>query len=276
MGRNALAAAYDMDGAFNNVSLTLTPGAEAQAVIDRLDGLLARYGGIGAFARKDQFSNRFLSEELKQLQTTATVFPSIFLGVAAFLLNVVVARLIATQREQIAVLKAFGYRPLAIGWHYLKLVLTVAFLGVAGGVALGAWFGQGLAGRLHGVVPLPLLALRAESGRHRHRPRGGGTGGGQRHAGGGGSGGAPAAGGRHASGNARGLSCHPARAAGPATAAEPADAHDPAPHRAAAAEIAAHRVRHRLRRRPHDGGQLPAWRHRFHGGHPVPSGGARR
>ncbi|KAF0100659.1 MAG: hypothetical protein FD187_1578 [bacterium] len=157
MGRNALAAAYDMDGAFNNVSLTLTPGAEAQAVIDRLDGLLARYGGIGAFARKDQFSNRFLSEELKQLQTTATVFPSIFLGVAAFLLNVVVARLIATQREQIAVLKAFGYRPLAIGWHYLKLVLTVAFLGVAGGVALGAWFGQGLAGVYMELYRFPYL-----------------------------------------------------------------------------------------------------------------------
>ena len=157
MGRNALAAAYDMDGAFNNVSLTLTPGAEAQAVIDRLDGLLARYGGIGAFARKDQFSNRFLSEELKQLQTTATVFPSIFLGVAAFLLNVVVARLIATQREQIAVLKAFGYRPLAIGWHYLKLVLTVAFIGVAGGVALGAWFGQGLAGVYMELYRFPYL-----------------------------------------------------------------------------------------------------------------------
>lgn len=145
MGRHALAAAYDMDGAFNSVSLTLTPGAEEQAVIDRLDGLLARYGGIGAYGRKDQFSNRFLSEELKQLQTTATVFPSIFLGVAAFLLNVVVTRLIATQREQIAILKAFGYHHLAIGWHYLKLVMAVAVFGVAGGVALGAWFGKGLA-----------------------------------------------------------------------------------------------------------------------------------
>ena len=157
MGRHALAAAYDMDGAFNNVSLSLTPGADEQAVIDRLDGLLARYGGIGAYGRKDQFSNRFLSEELKQLQTTATVFPSIFLGVAAFLLNVVVTRLIATQREQIAILKAFGYRHLAIGWHYLKLVLSVAFIGVAGGVALGAWFGQGLAGVYMELYRFPYL-----------------------------------------------------------------------------------------------------------------------
>jgi putative ABC transport system permease protein len=145
MGRHALAIAYGMDGAFNSVTLTLTPGANEQAVIDRLDDRLAAYGGIGAFARKDQFSNRFLNEELKQLRTTATVFPAIFLGVAAFLLNVVVTRLIATQREQIAILKAFGYTRIAVGAHYLKLVLAVTLLGVAGGVALGAWFGTGLA-----------------------------------------------------------------------------------------------------------------------------------
>ncbi len=145
MGRHALSIAYGMDGAFNSVTLTLAPGANAQGVIDRLDDLLAPYGGVGAYARRDQFSNRFLAEELKQLRTTATVFPAIFLGVAAFLLNVVVTRLIATQREQIAILKAFGYRPLAIGAHYLGLVLAVTLTGVAGGVALGAWFGHGLA-----------------------------------------------------------------------------------------------------------------------------------
>jgi putative ABC transport system permease protein len=144
MGRNALAAAYDMEGAFNNASATLARGAHVQDVLDSMDAILGPYGGTGAYARKDQFSNRFLSEELKQLQTTATIFPAIFLGVAAFLLNVVVSRLIALQREQIAILKAFGYTNLAIGWHYVKLVMLVVVIGVAAGVALGAWFGQGL------------------------------------------------------------------------------------------------------------------------------------
>jgi putative ABC transport system permease protein len=144
MGRNALAAAYDMEGAFNTVALTLARGAVEQDVIDRVDALLAPYGGTGAYGRKDQFSNRFLTEELKQLQTTATVFPAIFLGVAAFLLNVVVSRLIALQREQIAILKAFGYDGLTIGWHFVKLVMCVIVLGVVAGIGLGAWFGQGL------------------------------------------------------------------------------------------------------------------------------------
>ncbi|MFZ5466174.1 MAG: ABC transporter permease [Pseudomonadota bacterium] len=145
MGRNALAAAYDMDGAFNSLALTLSQGAQVQDVIERLDAVLAPHGGTGAYARKDQFSNRFLSEELNQLKTTATVFPAIFLGVAAFLLNVVLGRLISLQREQIAILKAFGYTHPAIGWHYVKLVMLITFLGVAAGTALGAWFGQGLA-----------------------------------------------------------------------------------------------------------------------------------
>ncbi|MDP1926923.1 MAG: FtsX-like permease family protein [Thiobacillus sp.] len=144
MGRSALAAAYDMEGAFNQVSLTLARDANEQDVIDRVDAILATYGGTGAYGRKNQFSNRFLTEELKQLRTMATIFPAIFLGVAAFLLNVVLSRLIALQREQIAILKAFGYSYLAIGAHYVKLVLLMALLGVAAGVALGAWFGQGL------------------------------------------------------------------------------------------------------------------------------------
>ena len=144
-GRNALAAAFDMEGAFNDVALTLARDARAQDVIDGVDAILAAYGGTGAYRRADQFSNRFLSEELKQLQTTAALFPAIFLGVAAFLLNIVVSRLTALQRAEIAILKAFGYGPAAIGVHYVKLVLAIVALGVAAGIALGAWFGRGLA-----------------------------------------------------------------------------------------------------------------------------------
>jgi putative ABC transport system permease protein len=145
MGRNALGAAYDMEGAFNSASATLAHDAHAQEVLDRIDAVLGTYGGTGAYPRKDQFSNRFLSEELKQLQTTATIFPAIFLGVAAFLLNVVISRLIALQRDQIAILKAFGYTHVAIGWHFVKFVLVVVTIGVAAGTGLGTWFGRWLA-----------------------------------------------------------------------------------------------------------------------------------
>ena len=144
MGRKALAAAFDMDGAFNDVSLALLPYASDAEVIDRLDQLLEPFGGVGAVARRDQVSNWYLENEMHQLQQMAVILPPIFLAVAAFLLNVVVARLIETEREQIGLLKAFGYGNLEVGWHYLKLVLAVTSLGIVVGFAGGVWLGRGL------------------------------------------------------------------------------------------------------------------------------------
>jgi putative ABC transport system permease protein len=146
MSRNALGTAYDMDGAFNDVVLTLTRNADLDDVLVRLDVIIARYGGLGSYGRKDQLSNRFLTEEFKQLQRSAEIFPTIFISVAAFLLNVVISRTVSTQREQVAALKAFGYSNLRVGIHYVKLVVMIVLIGVAGGIAVGIWLGKGLGG----------------------------------------------------------------------------------------------------------------------------------
>lgn len=148
MGRHGLGVANNMDGAFNDLSLTLTSGAHPDDVITHLDSILGKYGGLGAYARKDQMSHRFLTEEFRQLQRSADIFPAIFIGVAAFLLNVVVTRTISTQRDQIAVIKAFGYRNSDIGLHYMKLVALIVLLGIAVGLGIGAWLGRGL-GRIY-------------------------------------------------------------------------------------------------------------------------------
>ncbi len=144
MAKTPLSSAYDMQGAFNDVVLTLDSQANPDDIISQLDHLLAPYGGLGAYGRKDQLSNHFLDEELKQLKTTATMFPIIFFGVAAFLLNIVMTRLIRLQREEIANLKAFGYSNFAVGIHYMKLVSIIVALGVLAGVGLGALLGTGL------------------------------------------------------------------------------------------------------------------------------------
>jgi putative ABC transport system permease protein len=135
--RDALAAAYDMDGAFNRVAIKLAPGASERAVVDKLSARLSRYGGREAHGREDQASHTMLENEIKVQRVLGTVLPSIFLSVAAFLLNVVVSRLVTTQREQIAALKALGYPNRTIGVHYLKLVLVIVGLGGVLGVALG-------------------------------------------------------------------------------------------------------------------------------------------
>ncbi|MEW6262849.1 MAG: FtsX-like permease family protein [Thermodesulfobacteriota bacterium] len=148
MSRTAMAAAYNMEGAFNDVTFKVAAGAKVEDVLDRLDLLLDPYGSQGAYGRHDQMSHRYLSEEFRQLAQMAFIFPVIFMGVAAFLLNVVISRLVNTQREQAAALKAFGYGNLDIGWHYLKLVLAIVIIGAAGGIAAGVWLGQGL-GRMY-------------------------------------------------------------------------------------------------------------------------------
>jgi putative ABC transport system permease protein len=164
MARAPLAAAYDMEGAFNNVTLTLRREARAEDVIDRLDRLLAPFGGTGAVARVDQLSHRFLSEELAQQQTIATVFPVIFFAVAAFLLNVVTARLIALQRDQVGVLKAFGYSDLQVGWHYAGFVALIAAVGIVGGILVGVWMGQGMSRVYTRFYSLPSLVYVIEPG----------------------------------------------------------------------------------------------------------------
>ena len=135
--REALAAAYDMQGAFNRVAVKLAPGASEPVAIAGLTRLLGPYGGREAHGRAEQPSHAMLDNEIKGQRVIGTVLPAIFLGVAAFLLNVVVSRLVATQREQIAALKALGYPNAAIAAHYLKLVLLIVLLGLALGIAVG-------------------------------------------------------------------------------------------------------------------------------------------
>jgi putative ABC transport system permease protein len=144
--RDTLAAAYDMDGAFNRIAIKLAPGASATETIAGVERLISPYGGREAYGREDQISHAMLRNEIREQQVLGTVLPSIFLAVAAFLLNVVVSRLVATQREQIAALKALGYRNRSIAGYYLKLVLVIVVAGLLLGVALGKWLGVMLIG----------------------------------------------------------------------------------------------------------------------------------
>ena len=121
MSEKGLAGLFDLDGAFNDVTLSLLPQASEPEVIKQLDQLLGRYGGTGAYGRKDQLSHAFLDAELRQLDALRRVMPPIFLLVSAFLINITLSRTIALEREQIGLLKALGFGPLPIATHYIKV-----------------------------------------------------------------------------------------------------------------------------------------------------------
>jgi putative ABC transport system permease protein len=142
MDHDALAAAFDLRGAFNDVVLALTPGARVEDVISRLDSVLEPYGGIGAYARKDHVSHATLSGDIDQLSASIQVAAPLFLGVVAFLLHMLMMRHVETEREYIGVLKAFGYGNGTIVWHYLKLVLAIVLVGVVMGLVGGAQLGR--------------------------------------------------------------------------------------------------------------------------------------
>ena len=146
MNHEALSMAYNLEGAFNDVVLSLLRGASSDEVLARLDDLIQPYGGLGSYTRKDQASHMFIDNEIEQNRQTGFIMPAIFLGVAAFLLNVVLTRIINLQREQIAALKAFGYSNWEVGTHYLKLVLLIVGVGLVIGLPLGAWMGRGVTG----------------------------------------------------------------------------------------------------------------------------------
>lgn len=136
--RRHLATAFDMEGGFNDISLSLVEGAPAAPAIAQLDQLIEPYGGLGAIPRALQVSHWYLQNEMAGLRGMAVVLPMIFLGIAAFLLNVVLRRMIAVQREQIAVLKALGYSNFRLGVHFVQWAVLVSVIGGALGIGLGA------------------------------------------------------------------------------------------------------------------------------------------
>ena len=137
----------------------MLPGANEAGVIERMDKLLEPFGGLGAYGRDDQISHRFLTDEIAQDRITGIFVPSIFLAIAAFLIHVVLSRLVSTQRNPIGLLKAFGYSDVAVGIHYLKFSLVAVAFGTAVGAPLGIWLGGGLAQMYQNFFRFPELSF---------------------------------------------------------------------------------------------------------------------
>jgi putative ABC transport system permease protein len=164
MARPAVEAAFDLEGAFDQVVLRVAPGARVDGVVEAVDALLRPFGGLGAFGRDRLVSNRFLTDEIRQLDNMATVLPAIFLGVAAFLVSVALTRLVAAQRMQVGMLKALGYADSTIGVHYAAYAAAIALLGAAVGAGLGHALGAYMSRMYMDFYRFPLLDYRADPG----------------------------------------------------------------------------------------------------------------
>ena len=137
MSEDVLAAAFNLSGAFNSVTLGITRGTDVEQVKDALETLLKPYGGTGPYGRKDQTSNAFLDGELQQWDMMVRVLPPIFLVITTFLVNMVLSRLVTLEREQIGLLKALGY-----GVPPVTAALMGVITGCVGGIVRDVLAGQ--------------------------------------------------------------------------------------------------------------------------------------
>ena len=162
MSREALGPAFNMKDGFNDLAISLTRDADEREVIARLDRLLDRYGCLGAYGRSDHISHRFLADEFGELRAYGLILPTLFLCIVSFLLNILLSRLVSTQRTQIAVLKAFGYTNFEIGLHYLELAFVSITAGTIAGIGFGLWLGSGMMNIYARYFHFPALQLKAD------------------------------------------------------------------------------------------------------------------
>ena len=162
MAHEELEALLDLRGAINEVAVLLTRGADEPSAVGAIDRVLEPYGGRGAYGRSSQASHRMLEEHIRSLRSLVVVLPSIFLIVAAFLVNIVLSRIVATQREQIGLLKAFGYSSGRVAAHYLELSALIILPGIVLGIPLGGWLGMIFAEFFARFFRFPVLVFEIE------------------------------------------------------------------------------------------------------------------
>lgn len=159
MNERELATAFELDGAFNSVLVDVAPGIDTAPVMAELDRVLAPYGGLIAFNRRDHPSAVRLDDELRILRGISVAFPLVFLSIAAFMTSAVLSRLIRLQREQIAQLKAFGYSSNEVGFHYLKFAVVIVAVATVVGGGAGAWLGGNVVDLYHRFFKFPNLVF---------------------------------------------------------------------------------------------------------------------
>jgi len=163
MQREAVAAAFDMAGAFNDLALTLDRRARLQPVLDAVDDSLSPYGGLGAHGRDRQISNSFIDAEIQQLRSMALVLPPVFFAISAFLVAMVLGRIVTLERSEIGLLKALGYSDVEVCIHYLMLAGLIAVAGIGIGWATGTWLARGMAELYVAFFDFPFLIFRVPS-----------------------------------------------------------------------------------------------------------------
>jgi putative ABC transport system permease protein len=149
-----------MDGACNNILGTVHDPERLDSILDSAEEILEPYGVFAKTKRENQISNRFLSDEIRGLEVSAKVVPTIFLGIASMVLLVLLNRMVRKERTEIGLIKAYGYANTTVAWHYLKFALILAVIGCIGAFFVGQWLANELIKMYVLFYQFPLLRAR--------------------------------------------------------------------------------------------------------------------
>lgn len=150
----------------SQVLVRFAPGADP-ALSRQLEELARANGAASTFTKTDQPSNAALHEDIAGFGELSLLFPLLFLGAGGLATYVLLARLVRSQRTQIGLLLANGFRRRTVFTHYVAFGLAATIGGAIPGVLLGAALGgelttgytAELAIPVHVVEPHPLTIV---------------------------------------------------------------------------------------------------------------------
>lgn len=142
---------------YTNIAVRLEPGADEARVIKQVEKILDPYHIVETVKQPDQPSNFSLQEEIKQNQSLAFFMPFLILSISSLSLGIALSRLVQSQRGEIGLAKALGYRDWQVLTHYLLFSLFIAAGGSIVGFALGDFFGRQITALYANILGIPFL-----------------------------------------------------------------------------------------------------------------------
>ena len=144
---------------YNQVTFLLEEGSNVEEVKNLLEKKLDSYGLSRIYDQEDQLSNRMIHEEMKGLKQMAQSVPILFLGVAAFILAIMINRMVKGDRLAIGILKSMGYSNNDVLLHYTKLSVVIGMFGGVMGVLLGYFMSAQFTALYNSFFSIPTLKL---------------------------------------------------------------------------------------------------------------------
>lgn len=121
----------------NQTAVYYEPAADRDALNQQLAKVADRLDADDWFTREQQPSNAVLSEDLKGFEELSGFFPALFLLAGGMAAYVLITRLVQSQRPEIGILRAEGYRRRQILLHYLGHGAVPGLLGALPGTLAG-------------------------------------------------------------------------------------------------------------------------------------------